>query len=172
MGKGPRRRLTRPLRILLVEDNPDDVEITRRAIARALPCEIEVIGDGAAAVARLTSAANAGERGDRRRRAPVPSGRPKPDLILLDFELPAIGGLEVLRAIRGDPALDGTPVMMLTGERDDGTISDAYAWGSNSYFAKPATRAGFAETLRALALGVTDAPEGAAPPAPETSTDG
>ena len=68
-----------------------------------------------------------------------------------------MGGLEVLRRIRSDPAFERTPVMVLTSERDDDrTISDAYAWGSNSYFAKPATRAGFAEALRILALGVAD----------------
>ncbi len=149
MGKGPRPRLERPLRILLVEDNPDDAEITRRAVARALPCEVEVIDDGAAAVARLSGA---GE-GERNRTATLP----KPDLILLDLGLPAMGGLEVLRRIRSDPAFERTPVMVLTSERDDDrTISNAYAWGSNSYFAKPATRAGFAEALRILALGVAD----------------
>jgi CheY-like chemotaxis protein len=140
---------------LLVEDNPDDVEITRRAVARALPCEIEVIGDGATAVARLRGVHD----GVPPRGSGDGAGVPLPDLILLDLRLPAMGGLEVLKAIRTDPALERTPVMMLTSEqRDDGAISDAYASGSNSYFAKPATRPGFAEALRALALGVTDAP--------------
>jgi len=141
VGTGARPRLERPLRILLVEDNPDDVEITRRAVTRALPCEVEVIADGAAAVARLTGAG---------------VSRQKPDLILLDLKLPAMGGLEVLRVIRGHRSFDRTPVMVLTSGDDDRTISDAYAWGSNSYFAKPATRAGFAETLRSLAIGVAD----------------
>jgi CheY-like chemotaxis protein len=145
---------------LLVEDNPDDVEITRRAVARALPCEIEVIGDGATAVARLCGA-SAGAAGDEPARGP---GNLRPDLILLDLRLPAMGGLEVLRAIRTDPAFERTPVMMLTGEQgDDHVIADAYASGSNSYFAKPATRAGFAEALRVLALGAVDAQEDGAP---------
>ena len=156
MAKGPRLRIARPLRILLVEDNPDDAEITRRAVARALPCEIEVIEDGATAVARLRGIHGTNGGGAASSRA---QGQTRPDLILLDLRLPAMGGLEVLRAIRTDPALERTPVMMLTSEQgDDAIISDAYASGSNTYFAKPATRAGFAEALRVLAFGVTDEP--------------
>ena len=128
----------RPLRIVLVEDNPDDAEITRRAAKRAVRCDVEVITDGAAAVAAL---------------APV-AGPPAhaPDLILLDLGLPGRSGIEVLRELRTVPALQRTPVIVLTGVgEDEEAILECYSHGANSFLVKPATDAGFAEALALLA---------------------
>lgn len=129
----------RPLKILLVEDNLDHVVITRQAVASILPCEVEVVHDGAKAVARLMDAAHA---------------RTRPDLILLDLHLPSMSGIEVLRRVRSDPTYAGTPIIVLTAAGDDEElILDCYASGANSFLSKPATDKRFAEALRVLTAG-------------------
>jgi CheY-like chemotaxis protein len=139
MARGPRPPWKRPPRILLVEDGPIDALVTRRAAERALACEIEVIRDGEAAVVELA----------RRSR----SQRALPDVVLLDLRLPGRSGLEVLRAIRGDPAYRLTPVIVLTTSGDDEAILECYAAGANSFLEKPATGERFAEALRVLNAG-------------------
>jgi CheY-like chemotaxis protein len=129
----------------LVEDNLDHVVITRHAVAAILPCEVEVVSDGAAAVARLAE------------KAP-------PDLILLDLHLPSMSGIDVLRRVRSDPAYARTPIIVLTAAGDDeDLILDCYASGANSFLAKPATDKRFAEALRLLTA--ASPPASAAPPA-------
>lgn len=141
MAGGPEGRAAfRPLRIVLVEDNPDDADITRRAVARVLPCEVHVIGDGGAAVRALAPA----------------DGRPafRPDLILLDLGLPVRSGVDVLRTLRATPALERTPIVILTTVADDDeSILECYTLGANSFLAKPATDGRFAETLQLLVGG-------------------
>jgi two-component system, response regulator len=134
--RGPRPEHGRPLRILLVEDNLDHVVITRQAVASILPCEVEVVQDGAKAAARL---------------ADTSPTRARPDLILLDLHLPAMSGLEVLRRLRSNPAYDSTPVIVLTAAGDDeNAILECYANGANSFLPKPATDKRFAEALELL----------------------
>jgi len=129
------------LRILLVEDNPDDAEITRLAAGRTLPCRVEVITDGVAAIQALR-------------------GEDPPDVILLDLRLPGASGLDVLRHVRSRTAYRGTPVIMLTTVGDDeDAIVACYAAGASSFLQKPATDARFADALRVLA-----APSAAGPP--------
>ena len=128
-----------PRKILLVEDNFDHVVITRQAVAAILPCEVEVVRDGAAAIARLTDPA---------------SGRARPDLILLDLHLPLMSGIEILRRVRSDPAYAATPIIVLTAAgEDEDLILDCYASGANSFLPKPATDKRFAEALRVLTAG-------------------
>ena len=134
---GPSPQDGRPLRILLVEDNLDHVVITRQAVTSILPCEVEVVNDGAKAVERL---------------ATISPGRSRPDLILLDLHLPALNGIDVLRWIRRESAYDSTPVIVLTAAGDDeALILDCYASGANSFLPKPATDKRFADALRVLA---------------------
>ncbi len=145
MLRGPRPENGRPLKILLVEDNLDHVVITRQAVTSILPCEVEVVNDGAKAVERLAMLASGSN---------VP-----PDLILLDLHLPAMNGVEVLRWIRHQPAYHVTPVIVLTAAGDDeALILDCYASGANSFLPKPATDKRFADALRVL----TDQPPGVA----------
>ena len=128
-----------PRKILLVEDNLDHVVITRQAVASILPWEVEVVRDGAAALARLTDAS---------------PGRARPDLILLDLHLPSMSGIDVLRRVRSDPAYAATPIIVLTAAgEDEELILDCYASGANSFLPKPATDKRFAEALRALTGG-------------------
>lgn len=128
-----------PRKILLVEDNLDHVVITRQAVASILPCEVEVVRDGAAALARLTDAS---------------PGRARPDLILLDLHLPSMSGIDVLRRVRSDPTYAATPIIVLTAAgEDEELILDCYASGANSFLPKPATDKRFAEALRVLTAG-------------------
>jgi len=121
----------------LVEDNLDHVVITRQAVTSILPCEVEVVGDGAKAVERL---------------AESPALRRRPDLILLDLHLPGMNGIDVLRWLRRDPAYHGTPVIVLTAAgEDEALILDCYKSGANSFLSKPATDKRFAEALQVLA---------------------
>ncbi len=136
MPRGPSPDAGRPLRILLVEDNLDHVVITRQAVTSILPCEVEVVNDGAKAVERLDAA---------------PAGR-RPDLILLDLHLPLLNGLDVLRWVRGRPDYDATPIIVLTAAgEDEALILECYANGANSFLPKPATDKRFAEALQVLA---------------------
>jgi CheY-like chemotaxis protein len=137
MLRGPSPHDGRPLKILLVEDNLDHVVITRQAVTSILPCEVEVVNDGAKAVERLGQA---------------PAMRPRPDLILLDLHLPILNGIDVLRWIRRQPSYHATPVIVLTAAgEDEALILDCYASGANSFLPKPATDRRFADALQVLA---------------------
>ena len=115
----------RPANVLLVEDNADDVELTLEALKDSrVRMAVDVVGDGLAAMAHLKG------EGDY-------AGRPTPDLILLDLNLPRMDGREVLRAIRTDPALTDIPVVVLTTSEDEEDILKAYKLHANCYITKP-----------------------------------
>jgi CheY-like chemotaxis protein len=113
--------------VLLVEDNPNDVELTLSALKEAkLANEIVVTGDGEEALEYLM----------RRGRY---AGRttPNPAVILLDLKMPKIDGHEVLRRIRADPYLRLIPVVILTSSREEKDLYSSYDKGANSYVVKP-----------------------------------
>ncbi|MCA1856788.1 response regulator [Massilia oculi] len=129
--------------ILLVEDNPDDVLLARRAIKKAaLAVALQVVHDGDEAVAYLDGSGHFGDRG----RHPLPA------LVLLDLKLPKRSGLAVLRWIRSQPALATTPVVVLTSSSEDEDIQKAYALGANSYLLKPVAFHGLVQLLGVLDL--------------------
>ncbi|MBB3224899.1 response regulator [Pseudoduganella umbonata] len=129
--------------ILLVEDNPDDVLLAKRAFKKAaLSATMEVVSDGDEAVGYLDAAAQAGGGGQS---AP-------PSLILLDLKLPKRPGLEVLRWIRANRHYDATPVVVLTSSTEDEDIQKAYALGANSYLQKPVAFNGLVQLLGVLGL--------------------
>jgi CheY-like chemotaxis protein len=129
--------------ILLVEDNPDDVLLARRALRKAaLPASMQVVADGDEAVAYLDGS---GPFGDRTR-------HPLPALVLLDLKLPKRPGLEVLRWVRDQMELDTTPVVVLTSSSEDEDIQKAYALGANSYLQKPVAFNGLVQLLGVLDL--------------------
>lgn len=110
-------------KILLVEDNPMDVDLTLRAFAkRKLTNKIEVARDGQEALDLI---------------AGWEAGAPSPVVILLDVNLPKVGGLEVLRQLRTHPAFGTIPVVMLTTSAEHEDVKTAYALGANSYIVKP-----------------------------------
>ncbi len=127
----------RPLRILLVEDDPDDIELTRLAFARsALRSRLEVVTDGPEALERL----RAGSSGRAER----------PDLVLLDLDLPTMDGLEVLEAIKNDELLALTPVVVLSTSSDTHDIRRAYLRHANCYVTKCADFVQFAEEVAVI----------------------
>jgi two-component system response regulator len=114
--------------ILLVEDNPDDVDLTLYALKKAnLVNRIQVVRDGAEALDYLFGE---GQYAGRDVLA-------VPFLILLDLKLPKVNGIEVLRRMRGDPRTRMIPVVVLTSSREDRDIVQTYSLGINSYIVKP-----------------------------------
>ena len=113
-----------PLKILLVEDNLADVELTKKALERSgCPHQLTVVRDGAAALELLMPAeAACGYR---------------PDLVLLDLNLPKLDGREVLRAIKGAPGLRRIPVIMLSTSEAESDVKQAYQSQANGFVVKP-----------------------------------
>jgi len=129
--------------ILIVEDNPDDQLLLRRAFAKAhLANPLHLVGDGDAAVAYLSGE---GAYADR-------AAHPLPALILLDIKLPKRSGLEVLAWMRDQPPLSRTPVVMLTSSRESEDINRAYDLGANSYLVKPVEFEGLMEMVKQLGV--------------------
>ena len=117
-----------PKEILLVEDNPDDVELTRIAFEEAKVANLlRVVGDGAEALDYLFA------RGKHADRDPTSL----PSLLLLDLNLPKLDGREVLQAIRSNEATRTLPVVVLTTSAEPFDVGASYALGVNSYIRKP-----------------------------------
>jgi DNA-binding response OmpR family regulator len=126
--------------ILIVEDNPNDLELAMHAFRRHnFANRIEVARDGQEALDYLLGA-------DGR----APGARPK--VILLDLKLPKVDGLEVLREIRADAVLSNLPVVILTSSREERDIVESYNLGVNSYIVKPVDFDKFVETVQTLGL--------------------
>lgn len=117
-----------PVDILLVEDNPHDIELITRALRhKNLANRLTVLRDGARALEFLFAR---GKYAGRQGLAP-------PKLLLLDLRLPTVDGLEVLRTIREDPSTRTIPVVVLTASRQERDIVESYKLGVNSYIIKP-----------------------------------
>lgn len=109
--------------ILLVEDNPLDIDLTRRAFKKQRFLNpVEVARDGEEAVAWITR---------------IEEGEPAPLIVLLDLKLPRIDGLEVLRRFKAHNLFKVIPVVVLTSSTEDRDIKTAYECGANSYIVKP-----------------------------------
>jgi CheY-like chemotaxis protein len=129
------------IEILLVEDNADDLELTLRAFELSkLANQVQVARDGQEALDYLFGPEQVGS----------PGRRAVPKVMLLDLKLPKVDGLEVLRAVRADPALARLPVVIMTSSREESDIVESYDLGVNSYIVKPIDFEKFAETVQAL----------------------
>ncbi|RAU22622.1 two-component system response regulator [Paramagnetospirillum kuznetsovii] len=127
--------------VLLVEDNEDDVELALHAFrGSAMSPDITVVRDGEEALDYLFATG---------RHAVKPS-RELPALVLLDLQLPGIGGLEVLRRLRERPETKRVPVVILTTSDDQNDIIGGYDRGVNSYIRKPVGYADFAQMVKQL----------------------
>jgi CheY-like chemotaxis protein len=124
--------------VLLVEDNPVDIDLTLRAFARRkMVNPVQVARDGEEALAWL-------ERWEK--------GEPLPLVILLDLKLPRIDGLEVLARLKANPVSQAIPVVVLTSSSEDQDITAAYKLGANSYIVKPVNFEKFLDVAEQLEL--------------------
>ncbi|HEX8454763.1 MAG TPA: response regulator [Longimicrobium sp.] len=130
--------MSRPIEVLLVEDNPGDVRLTREALKEGkVSNNLHVAPDGVEALAFL------------RREGPH-AGAVQPDLILLDLNLPRKGGREVLEEIKSDPALRHIPVVILTSSQAEQDIARAYDLHANCYISKPVDLDQFINVVRSI----------------------
>ena len=129
-------------RILLVEDNPNDVELTLEALAEHnLANSVVVARDGEEALDYLFYRGTFAGR---------PAGNPV--VILLDLKLPKVSGHEVLRAIRADNKLKMIPVVILTSSREEQDLIEGYRNGVNAYVVKPVDFSDFLEAMKSLGV--------------------
>ena len=129
-------------RILLAEDNENDVELTLNALQESrLSNEVKVVRDGAEALDYIYRRGNYSGRADC-----------LPCVILLDLKMPRVDGLEVLRQIKSDPALRQVPVVMLTSSREEKDLVRSYDLGVNAFVVKPVDFNQFAQAIRSLGM--------------------
>lgn len=130
-------------KILLVEDNTDDVLLTLRALQRAnILNEVVVARDGEEALDYLTSEGQYAGR----------DSKDLPVVVLLDLKMPRMGGLELLEKIRKVNSLKFLPVVILTSSKEDRDICESYNLGANSYIQKPVDFDQFVQAIRTLGL--------------------
>lgn len=129
-------------RILLAEDNDNDVELTLTALQDCrLRNEVEVVRDGAEALDYMYARGNFAARDGG-----------LPGVVLLDLKMPRVDGLEVLRQIKSDPALRHVPVVMLTSSREERDLVLSYELGVNAFVVKPVNFDQFVGAIRALGI--------------------
>jgi len=128
----------KPVEILLIEDNPGDVRLTKEVLMEGkVPNNLQVVGDGVEAMALL-------------RRENSYAKAPRPDLILLDLNLPRKDGREVLREIKADRQLKRIPVVVLTTSDADEDILKSYDLCANCYITKPVDLYQFIRVIRSI----------------------
>jgi CheY-like chemotaxis protein len=130
-----------PVKILLVEDNVQDIEITQRAFAKGrVRNELTVVRDGEEAIEYLY----------HRGKYQDPATSPRPGMILLDLNLPKVGGLEVLQQIKKDDQLKQIPVIVLTVSQREEDVVRSYDLGVNTYIQKPVEFDNFMRVVNAV----------------------
>jgi len=139
MSRPPGEPMKAERYVLLVEDNPDDEELTLLALREnGVANRIEIVRDGAAAVDYIEREGDAGAL--------------LPCLVLLDLKLPRLDGFAVLEAIRSHPVWAQTPVVIMTSSSQDEDIARGYASGANSYVRKPVAFEAFQAAVRHIGI--------------------
>jgi chemotaxis family two-component system response regulator Rcp1 len=137
-GNGLRDETRRPARILLVDDNPGDVRLMQEALKEGhTPIQLTVAGDGDEALAILN-------------RTSGPAEGYRPDLILLDLNLPRKNGREVLFEVKADPELRRIPVIVMTTSKAEQDVRRAYNLNANCYITKPVDLDEFLHVVRSI----------------------
>ena len=133
----------RTVEILLVEDNPDDVELTLHALRQEkLANSVEIARDGEEALDYIfCRGKHAGRKFDH-----------QPRLVLLDLKLPKVDGMEVLRALKADPRTRAVPVVILTSSKEEKDLVNGYKLGVNAYIQKPVDFEQFRSIVKELGL--------------------
>jgi len=135
------QRERKPAVVLLVEDDPGEQELTRRALQEdVIKTDLHVVSDGEAAMDFLF----------QRGLYSAIDQAPRPDLVLLDLNMPRMDGRQVLRRIRADSDLRRIPVVVLTTSKQEEDIIRSYNLGCNSFITKPVNLDGFIQTVRQL----------------------
>ena len=130
--------IPRPVQILLVEDSPGDVRLTQEVLREAkIANDLHIVGDGEEAMEFI-------------RREGRYASAPRPDLVLLDLNLPRKDGREVLEDIKGDPRLRGIPVIVLTTSAAERDVLRSYEMQVNSYITKPVDLNEFIRVVRTI----------------------
>jgi len=125
--------------VVLVDDNEDDRELAARALQRAgVTNDVIMLSDGVEALAFFDEAMK------------TEAGAARTYLVLLDLNMPKLGGLDVLRTVRGHPNLRRLQVVVLTSSDEERDLLDSYELGANSYIRKPVDFAQFSDTIRQL----------------------
>jgi CheY-like chemotaxis protein len=128
----------RPVEILLAEDNPGDVRLTEKALEKGKVLNnLHVVNDGVEALEFLRQEAEYGDA-------------PRPDLLLLDLNMPRKGGQEVLEAMKGDESLRRIPVVVLTSSEAEEDIIESYDLHANAYLTKPVDFDGFVDIVSSI----------------------
>ena len=132
-----------PVEILLVEDNPEDLELAQRALRKAnLANHIQTARDGAEALDYIFAE---GEHSGRK-------VEDSPKVILLDLKLPKVDGLEVLKRLKSDPRTRAIPVVVLTSSKEQNDVVKSYHLGVNSYIVKPVNFEAFVAAVQQLGM--------------------
>ena len=132
---------TNPIVILLADDDEDDRKMTADALRRSkVANEFKTVGDGEELLDYLYH---------RGKHAP-PATSPRPGLVLLDLNMPRMGGREALREMKADPELRSIPVVILTTSRTDEDIENTYDHGANSFIVKPVTFDGLVQAMKVV----------------------
>jgi CheY-like chemotaxis protein len=130
----------RPITILMADDDADDRELAREALAESRVLnELHVVNDGAELLEFL-----------RHEKRYEKGNAPRPDLILLDLNMPKVDGREALIALKADPDLRSIPVVVLTTSRAEEDVVRSYDLGANSFISKPVTFVGLVDVMREL----------------------
>lgn len=137
MWRSPHRR---NLELLVVEDNPAEILLLEEVLAEAgVALELRVVNDGDEGLAYL-------------RREGRYAGATRPDLIMLDLNLPGLDGRQVLKEIKADPELRAIPVIILSTSQSEEDIAECYRLQANCYISKPVSLEEFIEVIRAMEL--------------------
>jgi two-component system response regulator len=129
--------------ILLVEDNPNDIELTLHALKKNnIVNRVEIVRDGAEALDYLFATGMYAGRDINQR----------PKVVLLDLKLPKVDGLEVLGRIKADERTQSIPVVVLTSSREENDLVESYHLGVNSYIRKPVDFEQFTEAVRTIGM--------------------